>query len=144
MARILITEDDAAIQNILRRVLNAEGYTVEVASSGVEAWDKISESQPDLLLLDLTLPGMDGREIYRRVKSAGYAFPIIVVTATASPSEALADMPHTPVLAKPFDLDQLVATVEWALRRAPSKDGHARANGRAPRAAKARRPAPAK
>jgi DNA-binding response OmpR family regulator len=121
MARILITEDDQAIQNILQRLLNAEGYTVEVAASGNRAWEMIQQEQPDLLLLDLTLPGIDGREIYRRAKAAGYQFPIIVVTATASPSEALADMPHTPVLAKPFDLDQLVLTVEWALRRAPGQ-----------------------
>jgi DNA-binding response OmpR family regulator len=139
MARILITEDDPAIKNILRRLLNAEGHTVEVAPSGDQAWEIIERDQPDLLLLDLTLPGIDGREVYRRARASGYDFPIIVVTATASPSEALADMPHTPILAKPFDLDQLLLTVDWALRKGAPHNGKPEGQTRVSRGDKTRK-----
>jgi Response regulators consisting of a CheY-like receiver domain and a winged-helix DNA-binding domain len=80
MSTILIVEDEAEIAGYLRRGLTFEGYTVEIASDGRQALDIAREQPPDLVVLDLMLPGIDGLEVARRLRAASDV-PIIMLTA---------------------------------------------------------------
>src|SRR5207302_1403987 len=81
--QILLVDDDAAITNLLQRLLTAEGYRVSVAADGVEALRIVGTLRPDLILLDVDLPRLNGDEICRRLKSdpATHLIPIVMVTA---------------------------------------------------------------
>jgi two-component system response regulator MprA len=86
-AHILVVDDDPRITNLLRRVLAYEGYSVAIATSGNEALDRALERPPDLVVLDIMLPGMDGLEVARRMRAAGDMVPILMLTAR----DAIAD-----------------------------------------------------
>lgn len=116
MAHLLIADDDPAICRLLQRALSREGYTVETAGNGREALDRIRRSCPDLLLLDLMMPVMDGWELYRRLRADGYQeLPIVVITAGERLSRATMELPDAELVPKPFDLDYLLEVIQRQL-----------------------------
>src|SRR5207247_3890359 len=118
-AHILVVDDEIEIVRALKRSLTAHGYTVFTASSGEEAIKVTSEQRPDLLLLDLLLPGMGGLEVCRLVRAES-AMPIIVLSvkdAEGDKVEAL-DLGADDYIPKPFGIDEVLARVRVALRRA--------------------------
>lgn len=124
-ARILVVDDEIEVVRALRRTLTAHGYRVFTASSGEEAVEVTSKRRPDLLLLDLLLPGMSGLEVCRRVRAESNV-PIIVLSvkgAERDKVEAL-DLGADDYVSKPFGMDEVLARVRVALRRvARAQDG---------------------
>ena len=117
-ASILVVDDEREIVRALRRVLNAHGYTVLSASSGEAALEIVAQHRPDLVLLDLLLPGMSGLEVCRRVRATSNV-PIIVLSVKDTERdkvEAL-DLGADDYVAKPFGLEEVLARVRVALRR---------------------------
>jgi two-component system, OmpR family, KDP operon response regulator KdpE len=117
-ARILIAEDEAPLRDFICRNLQARGFTVFEAASGLEAMALWEREQPDLLLLDLMMPHMDGLEVCRRVREQS-TVPIIVLTALDAESDKVAalDLGADDYLTKPFGVEELLARVRAALRR---------------------------
>lgn len=118
-AKVLVVEDDQPIRASIRRALAYEGYAVVEAEDGESALDTIRLGPPDLILLDLNLPGIDGIEVCRRIREAGDTMPIMMITARDAVSDRVTglDSGADDYLVKPFDLDELTARVRAALRR---------------------------
>ena len=123
-AKLLVVEDEPSISGFVRRGLIFEGYTVEVAETGREALERIRDNPPDLIILDLMLPEVDGIEGTRRVRAAEQAeqlpsVPILMLTARDTVSDRVTglDVGADDYLVKPFDFDELLARVRALLRR---------------------------
>ena len=116
---ILVVDDDASIRRMLERTLEAEGYRAASVADGGAALAAIERSVPDLVILDLGLPGMDGVEVCRRVRGLGLATPILLLTArdtVPARVEAL-DAGGDDYVVKPFDTEELQARIRALLRR---------------------------
>ena len=118
-AHILVVDDDKHITEVLRRTLAYEGYGVEVARRGDEALRKVAEHPPDLIVLDIGLPGISGLEVCKRLREAGDQVPILMLTAKDSVPDRVEglDTGADDYLVKPMDLDELLARVRALLRR---------------------------
>jgi two-component system response regulator MprA len=116
--RILVIEDDEAILNFLRRGLSYDGYEVETAEDGQTGLAIAGGKMPDLVVLDWMLPGMDGLEVCKRLRSTGKV-PILMLTAKDSVSDRVLglDAGADDYLVKPFNLDELLARIRALLRR---------------------------
>ena len=115
---ILVVEDDAAVRNLMAVTLETRGYRYHLAQNGAEALIEATTHQPDVMLLDLGLPDMDGVEIIRKVRSWS-GMPIIVISARSEDTdkvEAL-DAGADDYLTKPFSVDEMLARLRVALRR---------------------------
>jgi two-component system, OmpR family, KDP operon response regulator KdpE len=131
-AHILVVDDEIEIVRALRRTLTAHGYRVFTASNGEEAVEVASKRRPDLLLLDLLLPGMSGLEVCRRVRAESNV-PIIVLSvkgAERDKVEAL-DLGADDYVSKPFGMDEVLARVRVALRHVARAQNGTLANFRA-------------
>jgi len=117
--RILIVEDDPAVASALSRRLSFEGFDVVVASDGPSAFDVAAEREPDLIVLDLMLPGMDGLEVARRIRR-GIDSPILMLTARGSLEDKVAGFESgaDDYLVKPFAFPELLHRIRALLRRA--------------------------
>jgi len=116
--RILIIEDDEAILKLLRRGLVYEGYQVDTAVDGQTGLTMARDEHPDLIILDWMLPGMDGLEVCRRLRTAG-SVPILMLTAKDTIQDRVQglDAGADDYLVKPFELDELLARIRALLRR---------------------------
>ncbi|HNZ01322.1 MAG TPA: response regulator transcription factor [Anaerolineaceae bacterium] len=122
--RILIIEDDDAIVRVLRRSLSLEGFDVESAGDGETGLALALENRPDLVILDLMLPGMDGLEVCRRLRtSTSGNTPILMLTARDTVPDRIQglDAGADDYIVKPFDLDELAARIRALLRRTQSE-----------------------
>jgi two-component system response regulator MprA len=118
MTRILVIEDDPDIADFIRRGLTYKDYEVEVAHDGEEGLAVARDRPPDLVLLDLMIPKIDGVEVCRRLRAAS-AVPIIILTARDSVTDKISGLEAgaDDYVTKPFAFDELVARVRAALRR---------------------------
>ncbi len=116
--RILVVDDDPKIAAALQRLLSYEGYTVSVAADGAVALSEALRINPDLILLDLMLPKVDGLEVCRRIRAAGDQTPILMLTARSSVPDRVAglDIGADDYLVKPFAQEELLARIRRLLR----------------------------
>jgi two-component system response regulator MprA len=120
--RVLVVEDDADIADVLRRSLRRESYDVAVAGDGEAALTRVSDFQPDAVVLDLGLPGVDGIEVCRQLRAGGDV-PILMLTArdgVEARVEGL-DSGADDYLVKPFEREELLARLRALLRRRPPR-----------------------
>ncbi len=120
MAKILVIDDDIHIGNMLQEVLSSKGYTVSRAYSGTEAQLMMSKQSPDLILLDLMLPGLSGEELLPMIKDV----PVIVVSAKTDVSDKVSLLMNgaCDYITKPFDVQELLARIAVALRKPKLSD----------------------
>jgi two-component system response regulator MprA len=118
-AKILVIEDDEEILKFIKRGLAYEGYQVETATDGQSGLTLARNSPPDLVVLDLMLPGIDGLEVCRRLRAGGNT-PVIILTAKDTVNDRILglDMGADDYMTKPFELDELLARIRALLRRA--------------------------
>jgi DNA-binding response OmpR family regulator len=117
--KILIIEDDPTMQEALRDNFEFGGYTVQVADDGRTGLKCVLAQAPDLILLDIMLPGINGFDLCRRVRSEGLTMPIIMLTAKSQESDVIRglDLGADDYVTKPFSIDVLLARVSVCLRR---------------------------
>jgi two-component system, OmpR family, response regulator MprA len=120
--RVLIVEDDTEIADVLRRSLRIEGYDVKVSGDGSEALGEADLFEPDAVVLDLGLPGMDGIEVSKRLRQGGDV-PILMLTARDSLDDRVEglDSGADDYLVKPFEREELLARLRALLRRRPPR-----------------------
>ena len=120
--RVLVVEDDEEIADVLRRSLRNEGYEVRTSGDGAEALDVAAGFVPDLVVLDLGLPGMDGVEVCRRLRAEGDV-PILILTARSETEDRVGglDSGADDYLVKPFERRELLARIRALLRRRPPR-----------------------
>ena len=123
-ARVLVVDDDANITDLVGTALRYEGFTVEVAASGRAALDAVGTFRPDLLVLDVMLPDLDGFEVSRRLTSDGRRVPTLFLTARDATEDKVRGLTlgGDDYVTKPFSLEELIARVRSVLRRAGAGD----------------------
>lgn len=119
MERILVIEDDPKVQRAMSRLFEPEGFAVEIASDGRTGVQAFSACQPGVVLLDLRMPGMSGRDVCQEIKRLSPSIPIIVVSATADEMDKvlLLELGADDYVTKPFSPRELLARTRAALRR---------------------------
>jgi two-component system, OmpR family, response regulator len=122
--RVLIVDDEPYICDLLSAGLRFEGFAVEVAATGTEALQKARTTHPDLVLLDIMLPDVDGTEVCRRLRESGDKVPVLFLTARDATEDKVAGLTiGDDYVTKPFSLSEVVARIRAVLRRTRNGDG---------------------
>src|SRR6266545_6010867 len=124
-ARILVADDDQDIRELIQRVLEMAGYDVTAVDSGTAVLETVPQVRPDLVVLDVSMPGADGYEVCRQLQSTGGAAPpVIFLTAHSRTSDRVTglDLGAVDYVVKPFEPDELTARVRAALRQKVARD----------------------
>jgi two-component system response regulator MprA len=123
--RVLVVDDEPAVREALERALRLEGYQVTMAGDGDEALRLVAESSHDAVVLDVLMPGMDGLEVCRVLRTAGIRTPVLMLTARDAVSDRVAglDAGADDYLVKPFALEELLARLRALLRRTSREEG---------------------
>ena len=126
-ARLLVVDDEPNIRELLSTSLRYAGFEVTAAANGREALDAAEEFQPDLAVLDVMLPDMDGFTVTRRLRAAGRHFPVVFLTARDGTEDKITGLTvgGDDYVTKPFSLDEVVARIRAVLRRTASLDDDA-------------------
>lgn len=124
MSRVLIVEDEPGIASFLEKGLRAEGFTTMVVGDGISAAGIARDDAFDLMILDLGLPGMDGREVLTDIRARGEKMPVIILTARKSVQDTVAGLEGgaDDYVTKPFSFQEILARVRVRLRDAPTAD----------------------
>lgn len=119
--RVLLVEDEPGLQLTLADRLSAEGYAVDIAGDGLDALSQVKSQAYDTILLDVMLPGLDGFEVARSLRSQGVSTPILMLTARAQVTDRVTGLSlgADDYLTKPFDVRELLARIEALRRRVP-------------------------
>lgn len=122
-ARVLVVDDDAGLRQALERALRLEGYDVTEAADGEQALSRLGAAAPSLIVLDVTMPGIDGVEVARRVRAAGDDVPILILSARDGVDDRVAGLAAgaDDYLVKPFAMPELLARLQALLRRRPER-----------------------
>lgn len=117
---VLLAEDDRAIRNALERALTLEGYRVTAVADGVEALAQVHRGRPDVLVLDVMMPGIDGLQVCRVLRAEGDRTPVLMLTALVETADRIAglDAGADDYVVKPFDVEEVFARLRALLRRA--------------------------
>jgi DNA-binding response OmpR family regulator len=117
--RILVVEDDRPVTSLIQKMLERENYTVEIAGNGEEACSMVGAGDYDLVILDLTLPGISGLEVLRHMQSARLTLPVLVVSGRRGVEARVKTLDEgaDDYLTKPFSMKELLARVRALLRR---------------------------
>ena len=117
--RVLIAEDDRSVRESLARAMRLEGYEVVTANDGAAALESIRAAPPDIAVLDVSMPAVDGLTVCRVLRSEGSVLPILMLTARTEPSDRIAglDAGADDYVTKPFDLGELLARLRALTRR---------------------------
>ena len=120
--RVLIADDELAVRSSISRALELKRYRVETAADGREALERVGVQSFDAVVLDLMMPGIDGLEVCRRMRAAGDATPVLMLTARDAVGDRVAglDAGADDYLVKPFALEELLARLRALLRRVPT------------------------
>ncbi|MFD5714673.1 response regulator transcription factor [Streptomyces pharetrae] len=121
---VLLAEDDRAIRHALERALTLEGYRVTAVADGVEALAQAHRTPPDVLVLDVMMPGIDGLQVCRVLRAEGDRTPILMLTALVETADRIAglDAGADDYVVKPFDVEEVFARLRALLRRTASRD----------------------
>ena len=127
-ARVLLVDDEPMVREVLTRYLEHDGYHVVTAGDGEQALERFGEHRPDLVLLDLMLPRIDGLEVFRRMREIGDV-PVIMITARGQETDRIVglDLGADDYVAKPLSPREVVSRVRAVLRRTTSHDGDGQA-----------------
>ncbi|MGO9856110.1 MAG: response regulator transcription factor, partial [Acidimicrobiales bacterium] len=118
-ARILVVDDEPNIAELLSAALSFEGYQVGVAATGAEAIEQVRSFRPNLVMLDVMLPDLDGTEVCRRLRNQGEQMPIVFLTARDTTQDKVEGLSMgDDYVTKPFSIEELMARVGAILRRA--------------------------
>ena len=125
--RILVADDEEYTRDLLSTALRFVGYDVDVAADGIQAVDKAVSSRPDLVVLDVMMPGRDGFEVLRRLRADGITTPVIFLTARDTTEDKLSGFTKggDDYVTKPFSLEELLARVRAVLQRSAGVDATA-------------------
>jgi two-component system response regulator MprA len=124
-SHVLVVDDEPPLRESLERALAAEGYEVRTAPDGIAALRAVAAAEPDVIVLDVLMPGADGLEVTRRLRADGHRVPILLLTARDAVGDRVAglDAGADDYLVKPFALEELLARLRALQRRAAPDEG---------------------
>lgn len=115
-APILVVEDDSALARLMEALLISAGHSVQTVGDGESALDAIRDGRPALILLDLTIPKLNGWQVLEQLQEAGDATPVILLTGNYAASQRAQSAGVAAAILKPFDVDELLVTVDRLLQ----------------------------